>query len=247
MFIHGGGFISWNSGLYQRQFRKITKDTGYPIFSVDYRLATDHPYPIPVSDWWQAYLWLRYYLEEYMQLTYDKIILSGDSAGGNLIIDITYLAILSKWIVPDGLVPIFPGLHLNRTYFVPTILNSLDEPILNMAFLDFCIREYDSNSKSNEDFLLSPLIAPDRMFIEDDKIVFPSTRMLITGNDPLRDQCFKYIIKLAKYGVDIKAVEYQYQLHGFIMFTNGPVSFPEAMKGVEQISNFITELAQIIR
>jgi acetyl esterase/lipase len=70
--------------MYQQILRKMSKDTGYPVFSVDYRLSPEYPHPIPLSDCWMVYLWLQYYSAEYLQLTFDKIILVGDSAGGNL-------------------------------------------------------------------------------------------------------------------------------------------------------------------
>lgn len=50
LFIHGGGFISGSTTMYQPLLRKMSKETGFPIFSVNYRLAPDYPHPIPLSD-----------------------------------------------------------------------------------------------------------------------------------------------------------------------------------------------------
>lgn len=50
LFIHGGGFISTSTAVYQPLLRKINKETGYPIFSIDYRLAPKYPHPTPLSD-----------------------------------------------------------------------------------------------------------------------------------------------------------------------------------------------------
>lgn len=81
LYVHGGAFVSGSSGTYQTVLRKYATSTGYPVFAVDYRLAPDHKFPIPLSDSWLAYLWLRYYSEKYLRIKFGKIILVGDSAG----------------------------------------------------------------------------------------------------------------------------------------------------------------------
>lgn len=37
------------------------------------------------------------------------------------------------------------------------------------------------------DFLLSPLKAPDDLLVQDGEVMFPPTRIIFSGNDPLRD------------------------------------------------------------
>ena len=50
--IHGGGFIMGSSGASRYHTFKYVRETGYPVFSVDYRLAPENKYPIPISDCW---------------------------------------------------------------------------------------------------------------------------------------------------------------------------------------------------
>lgn len=223
----------------------MSKDTGYPIFSVDYRLAPEFTHPVPLSDCWMVYLWLWYYAEEYLQLTFDKIILVGDSAGGNLWWGVANLAILKNWRVPDGLELIYPGLIVSRTLYFPSLLCSLDDPILNTVFLDYCLKAYDPEGKGDEDFLLSPIVAPDSQFVRDGKVVFPPTRIIASGNDPLRDLSILYTVRLAKLGVDIQWVDYRYQMHGFIMFSKGPISFTESKEAIDRVIQQVAELGSL--
>lgn len=83
--------------------------TGIPIISIDYRLAPEDPYPKALDDVWQAYNWIIDYAADYFQINLEKIILCGDSAGGNLILGLTYLAIFLNKRIPDVLFLNYPG------------------------------------------------------------------------------------------------------------------------------------------
>ena len=72
----------------------------------------------------------------------DKIILVGDSAGGNLVASVTTMAIERKFRVPDGLILCYPALNLSKKYFTPSLLLALDDPILPYPFLKMCINSY---------------------------------------------------------------------------------------------------------
>ena len=47
---------------------------------------------------------------------------------------------------------------------------------------------------------------------------FPPTHILTAGNDPLRDEQYKFVLKLINSGVDIKCKEYLCFPHGFLSF-----------------------------
>src|ERR1700735_1793976 len=79
--IHGGGFAlgaaAGSGGLAYSRARK----TGMRAVSVDYRLAPEHPYPAALEDVTAAY---RALIEQAGSA--DPIVVSGESAGGNLAI-----------------------------------------------------------------------------------------------------------------------------------------------------------------
>ena len=82
--IHGGGFIAMSSSSHQSYTRKWANEIGIPIFSIDYRLSPENAYPAALNDVWQAYYWLVNNITTYFGIKPEKIIVSGDSAGGNL-------------------------------------------------------------------------------------------------------------------------------------------------------------------
>ncbi|KAJ5168704.1 uncharacterized protein N7482_004298 [Penicillium canariense] len=82
--FHGGGFsighplddARWVAAVLQAQPDAV-------VVSVGYRLAPEHPYPVPMEDGVDAVLWLWQRAAQY-HLDRRRFALSGDSAGGNL-------------------------------------------------------------------------------------------------------------------------------------------------------------------
>lgn len=79
LFFHGCGFNMGSTYGHQDLCQRLSKYTGYSVFSVDYRLAPKHPFPAAVEDCIQSYLWL---LDEGFKA--ENLVISGISAGGNL-------------------------------------------------------------------------------------------------------------------------------------------------------------------
>ena len=101
--IHGGSYVFGSAEESLPILGKYAKSTGFPIFSVDYRLAPNDPYPNGLSDCFQVYLWIKHYSKKYLNLTFDKIIMTGDSAGANLSVSVTSLCITKGVSPPDGI------------------------------------------------------------------------------------------------------------------------------------------------
>lgn len=79
LFFHGGGYVFGSAKSHRGLTFKLAQETQANIFSVDYRLAPEHPFPAAVEDAVAAYKWL---LDNGADPT--KIVVSGDSAGGGL-------------------------------------------------------------------------------------------------------------------------------------------------------------------
>jgi len=59
VFYHGGGWIMGSLPADDIFCRMIARDLGHVVLSVDYRLAPEHPYPTPVNDAYEAFVWVR--------------------------------------------------------------------------------------------------------------------------------------------------------------------------------------------
>lgn len=91
LHIHGGGFISLSPAMNAPQLCQYALETGVQIFSVDYRLAPEHPYPTPLEDCWEALSWMN---KNALLLGIDasRVGVMGESAGGGLAAGLTLLA-----------------------------------------------------------------------------------------------------------------------------------------------------------
>lgn len=139
MHFHGGGFIGGSSSTQLENLRRYANETGFPVISVDYRLAPETKYPGNLSDCWQAYLWVRRYARKHLGLRFEKVLLTGDSAGGNLLLGVTTLSLIKGIKPPDGLHPLYTPVECSRLAFGPSVLTGIDDELINPAFLNLCI------------------------------------------------------------------------------------------------------------
>ena len=78
-YIHGGAFVLRFPNLHAALAGRWCRRLGSRALMVDYRLAPEHPYPAALDDCVRAYRWL---LAQGVDAS--KVVVAGDSAGGNL-------------------------------------------------------------------------------------------------------------------------------------------------------------------
>lgn len=83
LHIHGGGYIGVSAEDSTPAIAGYVSASGVPMFSVDYRLSPEHPFPVPLEDCWVALLWLQSQAEKF-QIDTKRIAIMGESAGGGL-------------------------------------------------------------------------------------------------------------------------------------------------------------------
>nr|XP_002125860.1 arylacetamide deacetylase isoform X3 [Ciona intestinalis] len=81
--FHGGGWIMGNTDTTMMLLLQAAEETGFVVMSPEYRLAPEHPFPAPYDDCMNSTI---SFMKSSKRFNVDpkKIILSGDSAGGNL-------------------------------------------------------------------------------------------------------------------------------------------------------------------
>jgi monoterpene epsilon-lactone hydrolase len=105
LYLHGGGFIAESPKLHGKLLERMARKAGGRGFYVSYRLAPEHPYPAGTDDCLAAY---RYLLAEGIDPA--RIVIAGDSAGGNLTLVTAMRARDSGLPLPAALVMMSPVL-----------------------------------------------------------------------------------------------------------------------------------------
>ncbi|CAH9076633.1 unnamed protein product [Cuscuta europaea] len=157
VYYHGGGFCleSAFSFLDHRYMNILVSESGAVAVSIEYRLAPEHPLPAGYEDGWEALLWVASHAggddngfkESWLVEHGDvgKIVVAGDSAGGNIVHNVGMRAGKEGMKVSGGVLcfPYFwgskekggageqstPGKFWNFVH--PTAEGGVDSPMIN--------------------------------------------------------------------------------------------------------------------
>lgn len=91
VYLHGGGMILSNVGLYDGTVARYVSASGVPMLSVEYRYAPEFPGLTPVEDGYVALRWLSDHGAE-LGVEPRRIAVMGDSAGGGIAAGLALLA-----------------------------------------------------------------------------------------------------------------------------------------------------------
>jgi acetyl esterase len=90
MYFHGGAFVMGDPGFEEEKCFAWARDSGCVVVSVDYRLAPEHPFPLPLEDCYSALLWATDHAEQ-LSIDRRRLGVAGCSAGGALAASVAQL------------------------------------------------------------------------------------------------------------------------------------------------------------
>ncbi len=91
LWIHGGGFLIGKPEMDDLVMVQFARDLGILIVSVDYSMAPEHPFPIPLEECYTALRWVHSQAS-LLGIDPDHIAIGGASAGGGLAATLVQLA-----------------------------------------------------------------------------------------------------------------------------------------------------------
>lgn len=126
--------------------REWADELKVPIFSVDYALAPENPYPCGLEDVFYAYCWVLKH-PQLLGFSGEHIVLAGDSAGANLNAGCITKCIEKGIRVPDGMLFCY-GPTLLTYSCSPSRFLSLVDPLMSYSFIMRCLNAYAGQKDS---------------------------------------------------------------------------------------------------
>lgn len=239
LHFHGGGFIAMSSASHQNYTRKWAVETDTPVLSVDYRLAPESKYPNALDDCWQAYVWVVKHAKKYLGISPERLVLAGDSAGGNLALGVVLRCIHTGEKIPSGLLLTYPCVNMDAQSYTPSLMMSLEDPMIPYSFMKLCIESYLSPTDNPK---TDPYISP-ILISHSDLAQFPPVRIMTVSQDPILDHSIRFAEKLIEAGVNVKLAQFEGLPHGSLNLDQS-LGVSDARKLVEKGTEYLKELLE---
>ena len=191
VYFHGGGFVQYNLDSHDNVCRRLCKMNEAVVISVDYRLAPEHKFPIPLEDCYDASKWI-YENHSNLRIEQSEIFIAGDSAGGNLATVVCKLLLKKENIRLAGQILVYPC--TDATLSQPSIDRLGKGYFLSKDKMQWFMEQYTRNYDDCYDPLVSPLFA-------EDLVGLPPTFLFTAEFDPLIDDGRKYAQLMEQSGV----------------------------------------------
>jgi acetyl esterase len=222
VYAHAGGWVIGDLDTADNFCRRLAGQAGVEVVSVDYRLAPEHSFPVPLDDVYAVLSWA--------QSLQRPLILAGESAGANLA---AACAIRARDEGGPDVVAQFLAYPVTDHNFETASYATIGSKnwLLPGADMVWFWDQYCPPTVDRSNPLLSPLRLADAAGL-------PPTMLLVAELDPLRDEGLAYAELLKKHGVSVIAKEGKGMLHGYL---NAAGVIPEVAQTLAEAAKWMRE------
>ncbi|HEX7378873.1 MAG TPA: alpha/beta hydrolase [Pirellulales bacterium] len=207
VYFHGGGWVLGSIDTHDGLCRSIANAAECVVVSVDYRLAPEHPFPAGASDTFFALAWVVFNAES-LGIDPWRVVVGGDSAGGNLAAVATLMAReYGGRPALAGQVLLYPITDCD--FNTSSYLNYGDGHLLTRDAMAWFFKHYLPADIWADDPFISPLRAESLRGL-------PPALVITAECDPLCDEGNAYARRLEADGVPVRWHCYPGMIHGFI-------------------------------
>jgi len=217
LYFHGGGFIASARAVHEPLLAALGRAAGARGLMVDYRLAPEHPFPAALEDCYAAW---NYVLSS--GIDPGRVVIAGDSAGGNLAVVTAMRARDEGLPLPAALVLMSPVLDLTFSGASVDRNDGLD-PMFRASSVR-SLQQYYGTGMDLRDPRLSPLFG--RL------TGLPPAMLLVGSSELLLDDTLRFAAKVAGAKASV--------------WHDMPHVFP-AMRGLAAGDRAIREMGEFIR
>jgi len=220
LHIHGGGWVGGAPRNYWSMIWRLARSAGITAYLPDYRLAPEHPFPAGLDD-----------AERFFDgliasgIPAQNIVVSGDSAGGNLALALMHRLKARGADMPGGLIAISPATDLvNRDGSI--ITNAKRDDLFVLPMLESTNNYYCPGRDASDPFI-SPLMG--------DLTGFPPTLIHVDATEMLLDASTRLADKMRASKV---AVEIDIEPKLWHVWHANADFLPEARASIEKLAQF---------
>ena len=207
VFIHGGGWVIGNLDSHDSLCRSLANQSGASVVAVDYRLAPEHRFPLPLEDCVAAVRFIRDHASE-LQLDLSNAVVAGDSAGGNLATVLAnHPACRVEGVTFKAQVLFYPVTDLTASH--GSYQRITEGFPLTAKSMYWFRKQYVGADQDLNDPRLSPLLHAEGR-------LQPDLFILTVGHDPLADEGIAYAAAAARAGTVVVHHHLPRHAHGVL-------------------------------
>ena len=203
VWVHGGGWVLGDIEGFEHVCRSLANAAGHVVVSVDYRLAPEHPFPAARDDALSAVGWALGHGAEQLGFDPERVIVGGDSAGGNL----AAVAVRHHADRLAGQLLVYPvtdGAMESASYAEAA---GADVGGLTPESMERCFAAYLQGAD-----IADPDVSPLRAELGG----LPPTLLAVAEHDVLREDGLAYAAALEAAGVEVELLRFDDMVHGFL-------------------------------
>lgn len=205
VYYHGGGWVIANPEVYEASARALARNAGAIVVSVEYRKAPENKFPTAHMDSYEAYKWVRQNAAS-MNGDSSKVAVAGESAGGNMALNVSMMARDNNFPMPIHQLLVYPVANNDVTtasYNTYATAKPLSKPLVEW-FVDKYFRTMsDGDSKYISLVDVATLNG------------LPATTIIGAEIDPLQTEGKQLADKLSSVGVTTEYRLYEGVTHEF--------------------------------
>ncbi len=223
LYCHGGGYTCGNLNYARILAGKLALNTGFEVLSFAYRLSPENPYPAAIEDAVRVWDYLMY-----LGYGASDILVAGDSAGGNMALELCLRLRDAGRKMPRAMILMSPWTDMSMSGQSYRVWKEKD-PLLNESYIRAVRGAYAGADADFTDPALSPLFA--------DLRGLPQTMIQVGSNEIFRSDSEDLAKKLRQCGILARLEVYR---GGWHVFQQLPL--PMTAKAMKELGDFTGEI-----
>lgn len=217
LYAHGGGWVIGSVDTHDSVARRLCSGTGLPVVSVNYRLAPEHPFPVPYTDCADALAWVRDAASD-RHWDPDRVVVSGDSAGGGIaagLASVPAAQVAGTTVVAQVL--LYPSVDLaHETEAYQRVTAGFQLTAASVRWFADRLFSRPADPSDADDPRASPLAWLRGQEEAGTAVAQPPAFVLALGLDPLGTEAVDYAAALTRCGTAVELHYLPHHAHGLV-------------------------------